>query len=63
MSKIDIGMHNYGILEGNISVGGIITVKIVSQSYKGKYFLLQKIQKLLSVKLKIGKLIFWLEHN
>ena len=44
MSIIDIGMNNYGLLKGNVSAGEIITVKIISQSYKGKYFLLQKIQ-------------------
>ena len=42
MSVIDIGHNKYGMLKDRIPVGNIVTVKIVSDSFKGKYFLLEK---------------------
>ena len=42
MSVIDIGHNKYGMLKDRIPVGNIVTVKIVSDSFKGKFFLLEK---------------------
>ena len=42
MSVIDIGLNKYGMLKDRIPVGNIVTVKIVSDSFKGKFFLLEK---------------------
>ena len=42
MSIIDIGFNKYGVIKDRIPVGDIVTVKIVSDSFKGKYFLLEK---------------------
>ena len=42
MSVIDIGLNKYGMLKDRIPVGTIVTVKIVSDSFKGKFFLLEK---------------------
>ena len=42
MSIIDVGFNKYGILKDRIPVGNIVTVKIVSDSFKGKFFLLEK---------------------
>ncbi len=42
MAILDIGLNKYGILKSRISVGDVVTVKIISDSFKGKYFLLEK---------------------
>ena len=42
MSVIDVGLNKYGMLKDRIPIGNIVTVKIVSDSFKGKFFLLEK---------------------
>ena len=42
MSVIDVGLNKYGMLKDRIPVGNIVTVKIISDSFKGKFFLLEK---------------------
>jgi len=44
MSIIDIGLDRYGIINDNIPINKIITVKIISISHQGKYFQLQRIK-------------------
>ena len=44
MSIIDIGLDKYGIINDNIPINKIITVKIISISHQGKYFQLQRIK-------------------
>ena len=44
MSIIDIGLDRYGIINDNIPINEIITVKIISISHQGKYFQLQRIK-------------------
>ena len=45
ISIIDLGLKRHGVLRDNIPIGDLVTVKIISESYEGKYnnyFLLQK---------------------